>query len=196
MSDPVQSTKLQAVNVLLATIGQAPVSTLIGSGLGHANFAVATINEITRRIQLKEWHFNTEYDYPLTPNASGYLVPPTNTMRVDQMRCHNASVDFVYRDGRMYDKKARTDVITSSEYTFKIILAFDFDKLPEHVRNYITIKSARLFQERILGSETLATFTQDDEVDALTMAMQADLDNADVNILHSIDTYQIINRYI
>ena len=196
MTEPVQSTKLQAVNVLLATIGQAPISTLVSSGLGQADFAIATLDEVTRRVQLSEWHFNTEYDYPLTPNGSGNLVPPANTMRIDQMREFDYRVDFVYRGGIMYDKKNRTSVITETDYKFKLILALDIEDMPEAVRNYVTIKAARLFQERILGSESIATFTQDDEIEALVLAKQADTDNADINILHSIDTYQVINRNI
>jgi len=196
MTDPVRSTKLEAVNIMLSTIGSAPVSTLLSSGLGHANFAIAILDEQTRRLQNREWHFNTEYDYPLTPNGSGNLVPPTNATRVDQMRCHDGQVDCTYRDGVIYDKKARTSVFTRTDLTFKLVLAFEFEKLPEFIRNYVTIKSARTFQERILGSDSLELFTRDDEQDAMVLARRADNDVADYNILKGHDTYQILNRQI
>lgn len=196
MADPLQSTKLEAVNVLLATIGQSPISTLIGSGLGHANFAISTLDEVSRRVQAMGWACNTEYDYPLTPNGEGHLVPPNNTLRIDQMEKHDWHYDFIFRDGKMYDRKSRTYVFTETDFTFRLLLAFDFEKLPEHLRNFITIKAARLFQERILGSDTLHTFTADDEADALKLATEADTDNRDLNVLMGTDTYDILNRWI
>ena len=58
----------------------------------------------------------------------------------------------------------------------------------------ITIRGARIFQDRTLGANTLHKFGQVDEVNALAILKQEETDTADTNIFNSYDTYNIIQR--
>ena len=51
-------TELEAVNILLTTIGEAPVNTLTGNQVTDVTVATQVLLEISREIQSQGWHFN------------------------------------------------------------------------------------------------------------------------------------------
>ena len=51
------NTKLEAVNIMLSAIGEAPVNRL-SSGLVEAETAETILNQINRSVQAEGWHFN------------------------------------------------------------------------------------------------------------------------------------------
>ena len=53
-------TELDAVNAMLLSIGQAPVSTLSVTGLKDVSFAQYILHSVSREVQLKGWEFNTD----------------------------------------------------------------------------------------------------------------------------------------
>uniref|UniRef100_UPI0040473467 hypothetical protein n=1 Tax=Shewanella sp. TaxID=50422 RepID=UPI0040473467 len=53
------TSKLDAVNTMLSSIGEAPVSSL-SSGLIEAEIAETILDTIDREVQSMGWHFNTE----------------------------------------------------------------------------------------------------------------------------------------
>ena len=76
-----------------------------------------------------------------------------------------------------------------------MVLLLDFNELPQHVRRYITVKAARRFQARFMGSETLYGFTADDEREAGLGFERGEKLNNDSNMLtDNFDTYKILSR--
>ena len=63
-----------------------------------------------------------------------------------------------------------------------IVWLLNFDELPEVARRYIAVRSARIFQDRMLSSESLHKFHQEDELAALAMLKEAEGDNRDHTI--------------
>jgi hypothetical protein len=53
------TTKLEAVNVCLTNIGEAPVASLTGLQV-DAQVASSIIDEVSREVQSNGWHWNTE----------------------------------------------------------------------------------------------------------------------------------------
>ena len=74
--------KLQAVNIVLDAIGETPVSSL-SSGLPDAESAEAKIDEISKSVQAKGWHQNTDYKLKLTPDTNNNILIPDTYLRVD-----------------------------------------------------------------------------------------------------------------
>ena len=72
------TTELEAINIMLAAIGEAPVNTLTGSLPVDVKIAQSTLVEINKSVQAEGWSFNTEIDVTLTPNASKEIVLPVN----------------------------------------------------------------------------------------------------------------------
>lgn len=178
----IASTELEAINIMLSTIGETPVNTLVGADAQvDTQTAVQILREITVAVQQRGWNFNTEVNWPLTPDGSGFLQVPTNAIQVEPYGV-SEYVDATVRGSRMYNRETRSYVWTSG-LTVKMIVLLDYTEIPEAARNYITIRAARVFQQRILGSETLGSFTARDELFALSALKKLDSNNADYNIL-------------
>lgn len=87
MTTPQRLTKLEAVNILLDTIGETPVNSLTGTLTADVAKAKSTLEEVNKRVQNKGWHFNTKYDYTLTPDAiTNHIAIPVNVVKVDADR--------------------------------------------------------------------------------------------------------------
>lgn len=187
------TTELEAVNTMLTTIGEAPVSSLEVSGLSDVAIAKQVLSEVSRAIQNKGWHFNMEKEYPLSPSVDGYLIPPTNTLRVDTNKEYSDK-DVVMRGTRLYDRTEHSYVFTDAVKVDLIVL-LPFDELPESARYYITIRAARIFQRRVLGSDTVEGYTQDEEASALMMMQEAETGTGDYNMLNgSYSVASILER--
>ena len=106
------TTKLEAVNTLLATIGESPVNSLT-SGLVEASLAEQTLDNVSRDMQSTGWAFNTDLTFQLTPNASNEITLPANCLHVDTTSLRSSSTsDLVQRGMRMYDRIKNTYTIT------------------------------------------------------------------------------------
>ena len=60
--------ELQAINEILASVGQAPVTTFDQTNPDVA-IAYNTLKQVSREVQAEGWTFNQEYHYKFTPNA-------------------------------------------------------------------------------------------------------------------------------
>jgi hypothetical protein len=185
------STKLEAVNIMLSTIGESPVNSL-SSGLVDAELAETILNNTSRTVQAEGWHFNREYDLGLTPNLSGEIKLPNNVLRADASY-EPYSKDLVQRGDRMYDKKEHTFKINDT-VKLDIVVELEYEDLPEVAKRYISIKAARLFQARVLGSETLHGFTQEEETQAFYSLREFENDTEDFNVFDTYDVFRVIDR--
>ena len=69
-----------------------------------------------------------------------------------------------------------------------------FSKIPEQAKRYITIRSARVFHDRTLGSGTLHKFTIQDEARALSVLRQAETETGEFSIFDSHLQSYTVNR--
>jgi len=188
------TSELEAVNIMLSAIGESPVSTLNNASLVDVSLAQSILKETSVDIQSQGLHCNTEINYPLVPNVSGEVIVPNNCVRIDTTEA-SADVDVTQRGNRLYDRKERSFNSFSGTLYVEMVLLLDFSDLPQHVRRYATVKAARRFQARYVGSQTLGGFTEVDEREALVQFERAEKLNEDNNILSdNFDTYKILSR--
>lgn len=167
---------------MLSVIGESPINTLEDSGLIDAVIARQILNHSSRDTQIVGWHWNTEIDYPLMPTfPEGELHLPTNTLKVSTSGS-DAGMDLVQRGNRLYDRKTHSFII-GKDVTVQIVLLLPFDQLPEAARSYITVKAARTFQERMVGSESLWQFNKQDEMRAWASLLSAEAETQGYNVL-------------
>ncbi len=69
-----------------------------------------------------------------------------------------------------------------------------WEDLPEYVRQYLFIATARTFADQILGDDSLHKFTASDEESAWVAFMDAESRNADLNVLTGSPTVQRVLR--
>lgn len=184
---------LEAVNQIIATIGEPPVNSVEDNGVIDAVMALQALSAVNREVQLKGWHWNSEENYPLVPTyPEGEIMLPRNTLRVNPSG-EFVDMDLVARGQRLYDRKKHTYEIGQS-ITVDIVLLLPFDELPEAARTYITIKAGRRFQEGQIGSELLSRFSERDELWAKVALEDAEGDTADLNILNNEFVVGVMHR--
>jgi hypothetical protein len=167
-----QTTLLDAVNSILAVVGESPINTLTGPLTHDVALAMNTLTEASKEIQAEGWVCNTEHNYPLTPDTSGEIRTPGNIARVSLPQTRPA-LSVTLRGTRLYN-------LTEHSYHFNqpvivtAVFLLDFDELTESLRRYIVIKAGRMFLDRAVGSPQLHQFSADDEFRARVAAREED----------------------
>lgn len=193
MTDPLQpTTKLDAVNGMLMSIGQAPVNTLQNTNIRDVNTSILTLDMTLRDVLEQGWWFNTDCDWSLTPDINDNILIPAGALAVDPT---DPYYDYVerYDNGtlKLYDRKERTFVI-KDKVKCDITWAFEFEECPQVVRSYVYIRAARIWQTQVIASEILFKFTELHEREALAALKRRSRKNADRNILSSATQENII----
>jgi len=170
----VPATKLDAVNLMLASIGQTPLNSLDTTGIRDAAIAELDLDMVTRSVLTRGWSFNTDYEFEIAPDVSDNILIPSNALSIVPTYDYN---DFVERDNSgtrmMYDREENSfEITTTEEYT--IIRAVNLIQTPEAFRLYIMTRAARLFQSHIIGSDILFRYTAQHENEALATLTKAE----------------------
>lgn len=172
-------TALDAVNLMLKSIGQGAINSLSSSSSVDAENAKNTLGHTTREVLSRGWWFNREYDYPLTADSNGALLLPLNTLKFNLNARYGT---FVQRGDRLYDSVNHTAVFTPGTVVKgTIVLHLPFDDLPHTARQYIGRRAGREFQVGAVGSDLLYKFTHEMEDEAQAELMREHLQSARPN---------------
>ena len=195
MTITTRTTELEAVNTILSTIGEAPLSTLTGSLPVDGTTAKNILSEISREVQSAGWHFNSHYKVDLSRDSFNKIPIGTDVLRVElNDRYDKSSYDVVQRDSYLYNLAKNEETFDQDFTDNTVIYLLDFVKLPEQARRYITIRAARVFHDRTLGANTIHKFSSEDEARSLAVMRQAEAATADNSIFNSYLTNYIVNR--
>ena len=177
------TTELEAINIMLSTIGEAPVNSLYEvHGVVDAVVTKSVLKEVSTAVQEEGWHFNIEKNFTLTPDfVNKEITIPSDCIQCDASG-QDSERDVCVRGTRLYDRGNHT-YIFDCPVTVDMVLVLPFEELPQAARHYITIRAARVYQQRVVGSETLGNFTEKDEVRARVGLRKFEADTADYNIL-------------
>jgi hypothetical protein len=187
----IPTSELEAVNSMLETIGEMPVNSLTDSGNTDSAIAYRALHRINREVQAKGLHCNTEEKYPLSKDEDDKFPIPSNALRVDFT--YNDK-DLVQRGGFLYDRENHTDIFTETTIDVDITFFLPFTDLPEIVRQFIYIKAAREFQQKVLGSPDIDKGMLEDEQRAWIEVYRQECLNRDDSILDNPTVFAISNR--
>jgi hypothetical protein len=170
MTTPTQAqTKLDAVNLMLASIGQSPVNTLSGTLPKDVNKAVRALDSALREVLTQGWSFNSDYEYEMTPDGTSRIAVPATALQIDP----TYGTDYVPRYDSsapagmyLYDREKKSFNEFTGDVKVDIVWAYEFEQIPQHARQYVATKAARKFQSGIMASAVLHQFTRDDESEA------------------------------
>jgi len=196
MTIQTRTTELEAVNTILSTIGEAPLSTLTGSLPVDGTMAKSVLNEINREVQSMGWHFNTHPKVTLSKDNNGTIPLPTNVLRVELDPYLHSKTDFdiVQRNNVLFNLVKNTSIFTADLENMKVVYLLDFSDVPEQCKRYITIRSARVFHDRTLGANTLHKFTLEDEARALVTLRQAEASTGDYSVFDTPEQFYTVGR--
>ena len=185
-------TELEAVNIMLRSIAETPVTTLAVDTIEDAQIALSTLREESRNFQAEGWHFNTDFDYPISTDVNDKIPYPATAAHCDPMDTENR--DLVKRGGFFWDRENLTFTYPGvSSVKFKVVWMLDFEDLPQLARNYIAMCATRKFAMDIMGDDATVGWTQQDEARARARFVADDARRADLNMLNASNS---VNRAV
>tara|TARA_R100001463_G_scaffold20254_1_gene49436 strand:+ start:557 stop:1213 length:657 start_codon:yes stop_codon:yes gene_type:complete len=190
-----RTTLLDAVNVCLENIGEQPVDSLDNLQIQDARVAERTLLEIHKEGQGKGWSWNREYAYPFDRDPfTKEIGVPENLLEFSVNR-YQYNGRFQLRGKRVYDLLNRSFQYddTIEELKADVIWLLPWDEVPEAFNRWVSIRAARIFSDRTLGSEALFKYTLTDERDAQAVLERIELEQEAPNMLtgnYAFPTYQ------
>lgn len=211
----VPTTELEAVNAMLAAIGEAPIADVDNATQADVEIAVNTLRNVTREVLSMGWRFNTEFGYQVEPEAAtlewtdndgevtdlNIFRPPTNLAKFTLTgTAEQAALDVIVRPSRVYevasesvlvfyDRNLNRDGFDSDTFEYLYINPvwfFDFEQMPEVARRYAYVQAARLFIQEQVGSDKLAAFKGLDEAKALRNLIAQEGEDEDFNMMNNM----------
>ena len=192
-----RTTELEAVNTMLSAVGEPPINFLDGQKNADAAIARNILTEISRDVQMQGWHFNTQINVTLTPGSDTFITLSDNVVRADIEYWTSGGAsdnrDITQRGNRLFNKTDNTYAFTK-DVKATVVYLLDWDELPEPARRFVTVKAARVFQDRMVGSQAHHAFSQEDEVRARAALKEFETDTADTSIFDNYDVFNIVDR--
>lgn len=189
-----RTSELDALNVMLTNIGQQPAVNINNTNPQVA-LAKTVLKQVTSDVLTEGWTFNRELNYPLIPDANGEIELPNNVVSWDT--AWPSQYDIIIRNGKMYDKARHSfDFSAVDKIEVDIIWLFDFEDIPNAIRNYITIRAANLFAMRTTGSVEIAKYGMKEEEQARASALDYETQQGDWNIFMNPDSTRSFRGYV
>tara|TARA_Y100000296_G_C5117696_1_gene228670 strand:+ start:137 stop:742 length:606 start_codon:yes stop_codon:yes gene_type:complete len=188
-------TELEAVNMLLAAVGESAVSSLETATTVDVTQAKNLLSNISREVQQKGWHFNTEWDVVLSLDSNSRIPLGTSILSV-----YSSSKLTTIR-GRssspfLYDLDNNTFTWTTSINDAVTITLLDFEDIPQTARQYITAKASRIFQEEIIGQVAAETVNRQEEAEAYADLLDDEGERSGFNVGYgTMDMYNTTKLY-
>ena len=195
MADLQRMSELDAVNMMLMTIGEYKVNDLTNlAGRSDAAIAKDILNNTSRAVQSKGWTFNMDFDVVKTPDSNNQIPLGKTVLRIDTTdKVRSGDSDIVERANKLYDRQKNTHIFTEN-VTVNEVKLLNFDELPEAARRFVAVRSARIFHDRVVGSGELHRFFQEDEAQAWSELLEYEGNVGDYTIFDSYDVYRVVER--
>ena len=182
--------ELPAINQILSSIGQAPVTTLDQTNPDVA-IAYNALLEVNKEVQAEGWAFNTEYEIPITTNGDKQYEVASSILQIDLSSTYKGDIDIVRRRDpsdskvKLYDRYNHTyaiGTVANDTWDVDIVYHFDFIDVPIPIQNYMTAKAATIVAQRIIGDAALVQTLQQRETLARSVALEYECNQADYSI--------------
>ena len=177
--------ELPAVNEILASVGQAPVTTLDQTNPDVA-IAYDTLLNVSREVQAEGWTFNTEEYYPMTPDNNGEIVIANNILQIDLHDEKDNEYESTRRNGKLYEKINHTYDWTTltgwDEVHCNIVWLFDWVDLPRPIQDYIVARAAAIVSSRIVGDPQQYQILSQKELYNRALALEYECNQGDYTI--------------
>jgi len=190
--------ELNMINDSLLSIGEVPFL----AGTIVDTLPVGTDGETAKRlirttmieVQTRGWYFNLDYNFPLIPDSNKFITMPPNTLRMDFGNTEFRH-QYTIKNGQVYDYLNRTFVIEETLIA-DVIWLVDYSDLPPEAYEYISLRSARKFQQKVIGAQETDKFTVRDEADAYTNLQRLQLQSQDYVLSNKRVNNRLHNGYL
>ena len=164
--------ELPAINQILTSCGQAPVTTLDQTNPEVA-IAYATLLQVSREVQSEGWTFNKEYHVEFNKDNNNEILIPNNIIQIKLTENpQNSPYHAVRRNGKLYDRQNHRYTWEYSPIECDVVWEFDFIDLPEPIQNYIKARASTIVSGRIVGDNAQYQRLQQQEIQQRALAME------------------------
>ena len=175
-------TELSAVNSILGSIGQSPVTSLDFTN-PEISFIYNLLTEVNVDVQNEGWEFNTELHVKVSPDANKHIVVPANTLRYDVNDNQNdRRLNVVTRNGRLYNKVEHTDEF-ENDVELDVVTLYAFEDLPPVFRRYIIYRAAGRAAAQLVANPQLAELLSTQEAQARAACLEYECEQGDHNFM-------------
>lgn len=187
-------TELEAVNVLLSIIGEAPIdklSDITQNEITDSALARRTLADVSRDVQSEGWSWNTDVEVPLTADSNQQFLLPSDALAVVFSPMRYPDGRYVARGGRVWDRVKRTYAFAADLpgglIVDRLVSQLVWGELPHQAQQYIVIRAGRIYSDRYLNSNAIYVYTIQDEEYARSMLIRAEEQQLNNNILWGND---------
>lgn len=179
------TTQLEAVNSMLAHIGESPVSTISDAVAlpVSASTALSTLIEVSKEVQSEDWHFNSIPKLTLSPASDKRIGVPQDAITLDAI---DKNIDVTMRGNYLFDRKNNTNLF-DGDVVVRVSVYLPWEELYEQARRYIVLRASRIFQARLVGSKELESLIARDEYQARARLEDADSSHSDRTMFDNYD---------
>jgi hypothetical protein len=181
------ASELDAVNELLASIGEDPVSDLEDLP-PSGNTALSILRNQSRQVQEEPRWFNLETDVMLTQDVDGFVHVPDNVLDID-----STDGDIIQVGDRLYNRDSKTYVF-SAPVSCEVLWHRPWDELPSVARRFITALAIERFIEGFPGAEATTPSRQRNLARANSAFVRAEIRAGDFNLLNNASIQTIARR--
>jgi len=179
-------TELSAVNAILGSIGQAPISG-IDFNNPEISFIYNILKEVNQDVQNEGWTFNLEYHIKENVNASdNKIIIGSDVIRIDNTDEWDRTRDFVRRkdtdDGiwKMYDRVNHTFEYPDDEYFYvNKVRLLNFEDIPTCFQRYIIYKASGRAAVQLVSNAQLQQMLSTYELQARAACMEYECNQGD-----------------
>lgn len=161
--DNFTDTELSAVNQILSSVGQAPVTTLDQTN-PDVTIAYNSLVEVNRELQALGWVFNTELQYPFVPDVNGEIVLSTDALQVRLSELpENRGYEVVKRNGKLYNRLTHDSDWSDFPDGVKcdVIWFYQFDDCPQPFKDYVIASASVVAAARMVGDPSQFSMLKD-----------------------------------
>ena len=178
-------TELSAVNSILGSIGQSPVTSITGNALQNPeiSFVVNLLGEVNKDVQSTGWTFNSEYRVQKSPDSNGNYVVPANSILFDISDGQiDRGTNVVKRNGKLFDVIHQTDIFTQKFY-FDIVSLLPFTDVPPAIQRYIIARASVRAATQLVSNTELVKLLKVEEEQAKANALEFETEQGDHNFM-------------
>jgi len=182
-------TELSAVNAILGSIGQSPVSSLDYTNPEIA-FIYNLLKESNQDVQSEGWSFNLEYHLKYFTGTNNKITIESDVMRMDGTDAWDRTRDFVRRRDtsdniwRVYDRVNHTFEYPDDEYFyFNVVRLLKFEDIPAPFQRYIIYKASGRAAVQLVANPNLQKMLATFEMQARAAAMEYECNQGDHNFM-------------
>ena len=155
--------ELPAINQILSSCGQAPVTTLDTTNPDVA-IVYDTLLQVNREVQAEGWTFNIEKHVEFTPDDNKHINITNDIIQLTLTKnSANMEYDVIRKNGRLYDKRYHTDE-WDNKVECDVVREFEWVDLPQPIQDFIVARAATLVSQRIVGDSGQYQMLQQQEL--------------------------------